>query len=90
MDNLVMAAHDNDVVRIRQLLHNRKKARASSHDPSKERNASNSVQNACEAAAASNCIAALEVLLDEGGRIEEGGSIEQMLHHLHKLIVHRN
>lgn len=90
MDNLVIAAHDDDVGRLRQLLHNRKKARASSQDPNKERNASNSVQNACEAAAGSSCIAALELLLDEGGRIEAGGSFELMLHHLHKLIVYRN
>lgn len=90
MDNLVAAAQDNDVGRLRQLLHNRKKAQASSQDPSRQRNFRESLQNACEAAVYCNSIAALGVLLDEGGSIEAGESFEQMLHHLHKLIVHRN
>lgn len=71
MDYLMTAVQDNDGGRLRQLIRNRKKARAS-QDPSKQRDRSDFLQNACEAAAGSNCIAALEVILDEGGRIEAG------------------
>lgn len=83
MDYLMTAVQDNDAARLRQLIRNRTKARAS-QDPSKQRDSTDFLQNACEAAAGSNCIAALEVILDEGGRIEAGESFEQMLHHLRK------
>lgn len=83
------AAYNNDAERLRQLIRNRKKARAKSQDPSKPSNSTDFLQNACEAAAANNCIAALEVVLDEGGTIDAGESFEKTSHHLRILIVHQ-
>lgn len=77
MDYLMTAVRDNDAEKLRQMIRNRKKARAKSEDPSKPSNSTYGfLKNACVAAAEGNCIAALEVILDEGGTIDAGESFE--------------
>lgn len=79
MDYLMTAVQDNDAEKLRQMIRNRKKVRAKSEDPSKPSNSTyDFLQNACIAAAESNCIAALGVALDEGGTIDAGESFEQI------------
>ena len=90
MNDLKTAAQANDVGRLRQLLENRKAAQSSSQGLSEEQNSSHLLQEACEAAARNNHPAALEVLLNEGGKIERCESFEQLLDHYQKLIVCRN
>lgn len=79
MDYLMTAVQDNDAEKLRQMIRNRKKARAKTEDPGKPSNSTyDFLQNACVAAAESNCIAALEVALDEGGTIDAGENFEQI------------
>ena len=81
MNDLITAAQSNDIGRLRQLLENRNIAQDPSYFPS------GSLHKACEAAARNNHPEALEVLLDEGIKIERGKSFEQLSDHHEKLIV---
>lgn len=72
MNDLVTAAQAKDVGRLREILEVRKPAQSSSQNPSEKQTPRTLLEEACRVAARINDRAALEVLLDENGRIEGG------------------
>lgn len=84
MEDLMTAAQDNDVGRLRQLLKSRKRAH---HGESNEQISSDSLQKICKIEVQNNNTAAVSIFLNEGAEIERGASFDQHPDFYIKLVV---